>query len=50
MMAKKQLDFDVNQSFLKTVANKVILKKNRVPTTFNDTVHLPDFTVYYLTV
>ena len=35
-MAKKQLNVNVNQSFKQTVANNVILKEIRFPTTVNE--------------
>ena len=35
-MAKKQLNVNVNQSFLQTVVNKDILKEIRIPTTVNE--------------
>ena len=39
-MTKKQRNVNVNQSFLQTVAYKVILKEIRLPTTANVPVHL----------
>ena len=35
-MAKKQLNVNVNQSFLQTVVNIVVLKEIRIPTTVNE--------------
>ena len=35
-MAKKQLNVNVNQSFLQIVVNKVILKDIRIPTAVNE--------------
>ena len=35
-MAKKQLNVNVSQSFKQTVANQVILKEIRFPTTVNE--------------
>ena len=35
-MAKKQLNVNVNQSFLQTVDNIVVLKEIRTPTTVNE--------------
>ena len=35
-MAKEQLDVIVNQSFLQTIVNKVILKDIRIPTAVNE--------------
>ena len=35
-MVKKQLNVNVNQSFLQTVINKVILKEIRISTTVNE--------------
>ena len=35
-MMKKQMNVNVNQSFLQTVINKDILKEIRIPTTVNE--------------
>ena len=35
-MAKKQLNVNVNQSFLQTVVKIVVLKEIRIPTTVNE--------------
>ena len=35
-MAKEQLNVNVNQSFLQTVVNKVILKDTRISTSDNE--------------
>ena len=39
-MSNKQLNINVNQSFLETVGNKVILKEIRIPMIANVPVHL----------
>ena len=35
-MAKKQLNVNVNQSFLQTVVNKIIFKEIRIPMIVNE--------------
>ena len=35
-MAKKQLNVNVNQSFLQAVVNMVVLKEIRIPKTVNE--------------
>ena len=35
-MVKKQMNVNVNQSFLQTISNKDILKEMRIPMTVNE--------------